>query len=205
MKTVKKSAFLLVAMLLCIMLAVPALAEGTGSIWITMEEATNGAVAQIITDTTVVDGLLEVHYDSSKLHYEGVEVNGDYVAMYAVNADEAGIVRISWVAPGEYEADASGLTLIQVQFSGSYSSGAASLSGSATDSEGNEVSVADNGASTPSESSEPTTPPASTEAPSTNNPKEGDSSQLWPVAVLMVCAAAAVIVLVFARKRRAKK
>lgn len=142
MKSVKKTVrTLLLAALICVMLSTVVFAADNGSVWLSATETSGaeGTAALIVTDTTVTDGLVELTYDSSKLTYQGVEVTKAYVAMYSVNADEAGVVRISWVAPEAYETDGSGICLIQVNFSGVEEGSGMTLSGSVRDGEGNEV------------------------------------------------------------------
>lgn len=121
MKRAKKTARTLVlAILICMMFVCTAFAAEDGSVWInTVDSSTGeGTVAAIVTDTTVTDGLVELTYDSDALTYQGVTVDEQYVSLYAVNADTDGVVKISWIAPGAYETDGSGICLIQVHFSG---------------------------------------------------------------------------------------
>lgn len=207
MKRVKQAVHLvLLAALFCVMLTAPAFATGDGSVWATLSETSEGTTALIVTDTTVTDGVVTLTYDSSELTYVGVTVDEAYVAMYAVNAEEAGVVRISWVAPGEYEADASGTTLIQVNFTGK---GTVSLSGEANNGAGESVPVknADDSSnptdpSNPADSSDSVTPenPGS----SSSSPTTGDNANIiLPVAV-MVCAAGAIVVLIVMKRRAGK-
>lgn len=111
---------LVLATMICMMLACTVFAAESGSVWVSTGDSSTGegTVAAIVTDTTVSDGLVELTYDADELTFLDVAVDEAYVAMYAVNADEAGVVKISWVAPEAYEADGSGICLIQVNFSG---------------------------------------------------------------------------------------
>ena len=118
MKRVRNSVRMIaLAAVLCMLLSMSVFATGTGSVWITETDTESGTVAAIVTDTTVTDGLVEVHYDADKLTYQGVTANETTVAMHAVNADEAGIVRISWVAPEAYTPEGNEW-LLQVNFTG---------------------------------------------------------------------------------------
>lgn len=233
MKKVKQAArSLLLMVLLCALLTVPAFAADEDSVWVTLTETSGGTAAWIVTDTTVTDGVVELTYDSSALTYEGVTVTEAYVAMYSVNAEDAGIVRISWVAPGEYTPDAEGASLIQVSFSGTAKEDDISLSGSANDAAGKSVpveGVRTSGSTTEPGTTEPgTTEPGTTEpgttdpgtkpgtdhsgstgnSGTTTNPGTtagtgtGDSSRPGLFAGIAVCAAAAIIVIAFMMKRR---
>ena len=118
MKRVRNSVRMLsLALVLCMVLAMGVFAAEPGSVWITETDTDNGTVAAIVTDTTVTDGVVEVAYDADKLTYQGVTAQDATVAMYAVNADEPGIVRISWVAPEAF-TPAGNEWLLQVSFAG---------------------------------------------------------------------------------------
>lgn len=118
MKSVRKSVRVMALTLaLCMLLAMGAFAAENGSVWITETDTDDGTVAFVITDTTVTDGVVAVNYDADKLTYQSVTVNETYVAMHAVNADEAGVVLISWVAPAAIQPEGNEV-LIQVNFAG---------------------------------------------------------------------------------------
>ena len=141
MRRVKKNARTLITMvLICMMLASVVSAAGTGSVWLNVMQTSTGTDAVIATDTTVTDGLVELAYDSSVLTYDSIQVNEDYVAMYAVNADDAGVVKISWVAPGAYETSEA-IWLVKVSFSGT---GDVTLTGEMNDAEGGDVTQSAN-------------------------------------------------------------
>ena len=132
---------LALVMVMCMMMATVAYAAEAGQVWLSIAESENGkdTSALIVTDTTVTDGLVKVTYDPEVLTYKGVMVSSEYVAMHSVNAAEAGVVLISWVAPEAYEHDGSAITLIEVQFEGA--SDAIEAAGVAHDGQGNELSI----------------------------------------------------------------
>ncbi len=132
---------LVMVMVLCMMMATVAYAAEAGQVWLSVSESENGrdTSALIVTDTTVTDGLVKVTYDPEVLTYKGVMVSSEYVAMHSVNAAEAGVVLVSWVAPEAYEHDGSAITLIEVQFEGA--SEAIEAAGVAHDGEGNELPI----------------------------------------------------------------
>ena len=142
MKRVKRTASAIVlAIMICMMLFPTALAAGTGSVWLGISNSSTGTVAAIATDTTVTDGLVEIAYDSSKLTFVSVETDSDYVAMYAVNTDTKGVVKISWVAPGAYEADGTGICLIRVNFSGTEKSSTMTMTGTVNGADGSALTI----------------------------------------------------------------
>lgn len=141
MKTVNRTiCALIMAALLCAILGTSALAAENGSMWLNVTNAADGTtVASIEADTTVTDGYVELAYDSACLTYTGVTVNDTYVAMYSVNADTAGVVKIAWVAPGAWESDGTGVILLQVHFSGDAGQSTLRLTGSANNAQGSPV------------------------------------------------------------------
>lgn len=135
---------LMLAALICVLLVTAVSAASEGSVWLNTTETSEDTAVFVVTDTMVTDGLVEISYDSTKLTYEEVKVNEDRVAMYAVNADTAGTVKISLVAPEAYETDGSGIWLIQVCFSGTEEKSSVALTGAVNDAEGNAVALAEN-------------------------------------------------------------
>lgn len=133
---------LVLAAMLCMLLATAAFAAGTGSIWVTVERQ-EGTVAQIVTDTVVTDGLVKLTYDSAKLTFDRVEVAEDYVAMFAANAEKDGEVLISWVAPGTYGMKADTACLIRVYFTGTEEENSVTLTGTAHGKDGSKLTCAD--------------------------------------------------------------
>ena len=143
MKNVRKVATLVTLVaLLCALLSTTALAAEKGSLWLTVEQNESTQV-RIVTDTVAVDGVIKLTYDSAALTYESLEVNGDCVAMYAVNAQEPGVVLISWVAPGEYTLQEDAVCLMQVRFSGVEEKSTIVLTGTAHDKKGSTLRFAD--------------------------------------------------------------
>jgi hypothetical protein len=125
MKGVKNTARVaLVALLTFFVMTVTAFAaQDTGAVVIVSEDVT----AKVVTSKAVTDGMIEFTYDSNLLEYADVEVNSDYVQKYAINADEAGVVKISWIAGDVTEAVDSEETIFTLTFDGS-SDGAATIS-----------------------------------------------------------------------------
>lgn len=132
---------LLLAVLVCAMLTVTVSAAGTDLVQVALEKDSAGVNAKISTDGVVTDGVVTLEYDSDALTYDSVEVTDEYVAMFAVNVDQPGVVRVSWVAPGAYEANSEGAKLILVKFTGTPDSTAMAMTGTATDGDGKSTEV----------------------------------------------------------------
>ena len=108
-----------VALVICMMLAVTANAAQAGHAWYYLTGSENGdTVVSIAADTAVTDGLVKLTYDPETLTYKGISFNSNCVAMHAVNAEEPGVVLISWVAPGEYTVTDGQALLLTVEFTG---------------------------------------------------------------------------------------
>lgn len=143
MKIARKVVTMLVALvLMCTLLTTAALASEDGYVWVSAEQS-DGTAALIMTNTTVTDGVIRVTYDSSKLTYVSTEVAEEYVAMYAVNAQQSGTVLISWVAPEAYTLTEEAVCLIRVNFTGVGETGDFVLTGTANDAQGNPVDIGD--------------------------------------------------------------
>ena len=171
MRSAKRAVCVLsVLVLVCMMLSAVAFADESGKVWLKLDQSEeNAAATLIVTDTTVTDGVVTVTYNSDELTYQSVEVTESFVAMYAVNAETAGEVRISWVAPEAYEADGSALELIQVNFTGKADEDSVELSGSAFDAAGKEIPVGSNQESEGESGSDETT--------GATEPTEGGSNE----------------------------
>lgn len=142
MKRVRNSVRVLsLALVLCMVLVMGVFAAENGSVWITETATENGTAAAIVTDTTVTDGLVEVHYDAAKLEYVDVSANELTAAQFAVNADEPGVVVLSWVAPEAF-IPAGNEWILQVNFLGA-SDEEVTLEGSVTGGEITEAPVVD--------------------------------------------------------------
>lgn len=136
----KRVAKMICALAMAMLLAMSAAAAESDSVWMNVTDSSDGVVVTITSDAAVTDGLIQLSYDSSKLTYVGVETNEAYVAMYAVNAEEAGTVKISWVAPGEYQTDGKANGLIQVNFTGAEDADI-ELTGLVHDADGSSISL----------------------------------------------------------------
>lgn len=185
MKTMKRVVrSLLVMALCCAALVVTAFAETEPAVWTELTGADGNTAAQIISDAAVTDGVLELTYDSSKLTYQNVTPDEAHVAMISVNAEEEGIVRISWVAPDRGQAVEEGALLMQVNFTGKASAKDVELGGSANDANGNAVTV------------------ISTAKQNSDSVKTGDDSQLGLYMGLLLGAAVLGGVVIATAKRR---
>ena len=106
MKSVKRFARMMaLAVAVCMLLTLSVFATETGSYWATESSAEGEAYAAVMGSGVVTDGVVEMPYDADALSPEDLQVNEAYVAMYSVNAEKAGVIRIAWVAPGEIEID----------------------------------------------------------------------------------------------------
>jgi LPXTG-motif cell wall-anchored protein len=114
--------FALAAVLTLAIMPVTTFAAADDPVWVAAvgndSVSEQNVTASVVTDAAVTDGVIELTYDSTKLTYDSVSVNEDYVEMYAVNADEDGVVKISWIAGDVPEADGTETAFIKVVFTG---------------------------------------------------------------------------------------
>lgn len=122
-KTIRAVAMLV---MVCMMLSLTAFAAGGNSVWLNVTQDDDQTAAYVVTDAAVTDGLIELTYDGDVLTYQDIETNEAGIAMFAVNTDEAGVVKISWVAPDD-AAPAENQWLFKVDFEGT---GDVTMSGS---------------------------------------------------------------------------
>lgn len=143
MKIARKTVVLLVmTALLCTLLIPSVFAAETGSMWVSVEHG-EGTQALIVTDTAVTDGVIKVSYNSELLTYESIEISQTYIAMYAVNAEETGVVQISWVGSGNQEPEDHAVCLIRLNFAGTAEADQITLTGSAYGANGAALTFAD--------------------------------------------------------------
>ena len=195
MKSVKRFARMMaLAVAVCMLLALGVFATETGSYWAAESSAEGEAMAAVMGTGVVTDGVVEMTYDADALSYQDLQVNEKYVAMYSANAEEAGVIRIAWVAPGEIEIDGEDW-LFKLTTTGE------------TDEEPTEPEQGEDPTEAPTEpeqGEEPTEAPAedgedATEAPTkpsgnkkpgSNRPGTGDNTNLTLlVALSLVCVA----------------
>ena len=171
---------LLVAAVLCSLTAMAAFADETGSAWLDISTE-GGVTASVTVDTAVTSGSITVTYDSSKLTYEDITV-GEGVAMYAVNPNEPGVVRISWVSDGAITGET---VLFDLSFSGK-DAGSISVSGTAKAVSGSLMELTKKTAAGTDSGNAPT----------------GDQSNIGWLAVLMVVCAVGIVVVVIIMKKK---
>lgn len=154
MKRINKSiSLMLTAALSCVLLSGYAFADSGNALWSDLDQTSNEVAAQIVTNTVVSDGVIDVTFDAEKLTYAGCDFEGEngqytsYVAMYAVNDTQAqqGIVKISWIAPDTYQSTGDIQNLFQVKFQatagGAVTAGDVKLSGTVNTPDGQTVAV----------------------------------------------------------------
>lgn len=141
MKQVKKIVCALLLAALVFAMPTAAFASEDGSMWLCTTETSDSTTVHVVTDATVTDGLVEIAYDVSALTYQNLTVSEEYVAMYSVNAETPGSVKISWVAPNAYPSDGKGISLISVNFSGVEEKSSVALSGTGNKESGSDVLI----------------------------------------------------------------
>ena len=218
MKSVKRFARMMaLAVAVCMLLTLSVFATETGSFWATESSAEGKAYAAVMGSGVVTDGVVEMTYDADALSPEDLQVNEEYVAMYSANAEEAGVIRIAWVAPGEIEIDGEDW-LFQLTTTGETEEDPTE-DPTETPTEGEEPTEAptepeqgEEPTEAPAEDGEdatqaPTTKPAGNKKPGSNRPGTGDNTNMTLlVALSLVCVAgiAAVAAVMLKGKKEGK-
>ena len=216
MKSVKRFARMMaLAVAVCMLLALSVFATETGSYWATESSAEGEAMAAVMGSGVVTDGVVEMTYDADALSPEDLQVNEEYVAMYSANAEEAGVIRIAWVAPGEIEIDGEDW-LFQLGTTGETEEDPTEGEDpTETPTEGEDPTEPEQGeepTEAPAEDGEdatqaPTTKPAGNKKPGSNRPGTGDNTNITLlVALSLVCVAgiAAVAYVMLKGKKEGK-
>ena len=218
MKSVKRIARMTaLAVAVCMLLTLSVFATETGSFWATESSAEGEAYAAVMGSGVVTDGVVEMTYDADALSPEDLQVNDAYVAMYSVNAEEPGVIRIAWVAPGEIEIDGEDW-LFQLTTTGETEEDPtedpteAPTEGEEPTEAPTEPEQGEEPTEAPAEDGEdatqaPTTKPAGNKKPGSNRPGTGDNTNMTLlVALSLVCVAgiAAVAAVMLKGKKEGK-
>ena len=205
MKSVKRFARMMaLAVAVCMLLTLSVFATETGSFWATESSAEGEAYAAVMGSGVVTDGVVEMTYDADALSPEDLQVNEEYVAMYSVNAEEAGVIRIAWVAPGEIEIDGEDW-LFQLTTTGEPEEDPTEGEEPTEPEQGEEPTEAP--AEDGEDSTEATTKPSGNKKPGSNRPGTGDNTNITLLVVLsLVCVAgiAAVAAVMLKGKKEGK-
>ena len=222
MKSVKRFARMMaLAVAVCLLLTLSVFATETGSYWATESSAEGEAMAAVMGSGVVTDGVVEMTYDADALSPEDLQVNDEYVAMYSANAEEAGVIRIAWVAPGEIEIDGEDWLFRLTADDENVEDPTEGEDPTEAPTEGEEPTEAPTEGEDPTEGEEPTEAPAedgedATEAPTkpsgnkkpgSNRPGTGDNTNITLlVALSLVCVAgiAAVATVMLKGKKEGK-
>ena len=216
MKSVKRFARMMaLAVAVCMLLTLSVFATETGSFWATESSAEGEAYAAVMGSGVVTDGVVEMTYDADALSPEDLQVNEEYVAMYSANAEEAGVIRIAWVAPGEIEIDGEDWLFKLDTIGETEEDPTEGEDPTETPTEGEDPTEPEQGeepTEAPAEDGEdatqaPTTKPAGNKKPGSNRPGTGDNTNITLlVALSLVCVAgiAAVVTVMVKGKKEGK-
>ena len=143
MKHIQKLALVLSLCLLLTALPVTrALAADGDSMWLRHLLVDGGETISLVADAPVASGVITITYDTSVYTFQELTVDDAYVLAYAVNDQEAGTIKISWIGTGS----GSGVhVLMRLRFAADFfvSGGHPSidLSGSVQNEAGDDVAI----------------------------------------------------------------
>ena len=215
MKSVKRFARMMaLAVAVCMLLTLSVFATETGSYWATESSAEGEAYAAVMGSGVVTDGVVEMTYDADALSPENLQVNDEYVAMYSANAEETGVIRIAWVAPGEIEIDGEDWLFQLIANDETVEDPTEGEDPTEAPTEGEEPTEPEQGeepTEAPAEDGEGATQaptkPSGNKKPGSNRPGTGDNTNITLlVALSLVCVAgiAAVVCVMLKGKKEGK-
>lgn len=215
MKSVKRFARMMALVVaVCMLLTLSVFATETGSYWATESSAEGEAYAAVMGSGVVTDGVVEMTYDADALSPEDLQVNDEYVAMYSANAEEAGVIRIAWVAPGEIEIDGEDWLFQLIANDETVEDPTEGEDPTEAPTEGEEPTEPEQGeepTEAPAEDGEGATQapskPSGNKKPGSNRPGTGDNTNITLlVALSLVCVAgiAAVVCVMLKGKKEGK-
>lgn len=135
------SIFLALCLVLALLPVASAHAAEGGSIWLRHLPTEEGYTIALVADTAIGSGVITITYETDVYTFQELTVDSAFVAAYAVNEQEAGTIKISWVGTG---ADIGAHVPMRLQFSMNLFSGAypsVDLSGSIYSANGEEVAI----------------------------------------------------------------
>lgn len=140
MRNMRKLSILLALCLVLALLPVTSAnaAEG-GSLWLRYQPSVEGVEIHVCTDTNIASGVITVTYDASILEFAELLMSETFVQYYAVNAQEAGTIKISWIGTG-VGAENPAWSLMTLKFAG-VADQSATMTGTVYDFKGNTLAI----------------------------------------------------------------
>ena len=138
-KTRKVYILLALCLVLTMLPANSAHAADEGSLWLRHAPSPNGVEVYICADTAVASGVITITYEAGNLEFVELMVSDSFVAAYAVNDKEAGVIRISWVGTG-FVPEEGAYGMMTLSFRG-VSDQSMVMSGAAYDASGDTIAI----------------------------------------------------------------
>lgn len=135
----KLSILLALCLVLCALPVASANAAESGSLWLRHLPANDGVTIAVCADTAVASGVITVTYASELLTFQELTVDSTYVLAHAINDQETGTIKISWIGTGA-NAAGEGYTLLRLRFEGPADQSSV-LTGTAYDAAGNTLAI----------------------------------------------------------------
>ena len=118
MRHIRKLSILLALCLVLVLLPVTSASAAEGSsIWLRHLPADGGETIALVADAPVASGVITITYDSDRYTFQGMTVDSSYVLAHAVNDQEVGMVKISWIGT---DAGSGAHVLMRLQFAVDY-------------------------------------------------------------------------------------
>ena len=140
----EKKRVLAILLALCLMLVfVPAdranAADYAPGLWLRQIPHGEGVTIAVCADSIVASGVITITYNQEVLAFQELKLEDQYVAYHAINAEDAGVIKISWIGTGA-EPDAKGHVLMWLEFTGSAELSAV-MSGTVYEASGSKLTI----------------------------------------------------------------
>ena len=140
----EKKRVLAILMVLCLMLVfVPvnqaSAAEYPCGLWLRQIPSGNGVTVAVCADAQVASGVITITYNKDVLTFQQLKLEDQYVLVHSINAEEAGVIKISWIGTGT-EPKTDGYVLLWLEFAGMPDLSAV-MTGTAYDATGNKLAI----------------------------------------------------------------
>ena len=108
-------------------------------VWLRQVPYGDGVTIAVCADAQVAAGVITITYNKDVLTFQQLKLENEYVLNHAINADEAGVIKISWIGTGA-ELDTKGHVLMWLEFAGMPDLSAV-MTGTIYDAAGNKLAI----------------------------------------------------------------
>ena len=118
----EKKRVLAIVLALCLMMVFVPVNRATAtdyvdSLWLRQIPHNEGVTMAVCADASVASGVITITYNQDVLTFQQLKLEDPYVLAHAINAEETGVIKISWISTGK-EPTTDGYVLMWLEFTG---------------------------------------------------------------------------------------